>query len=113
MASPDTLVFTDASFEADVLRSEVPVLVDFWGEGCGWCRQIAPTIDAVAREYAGRAKVGKLDVSSNSSTAMRFGIRSIPALLLFREGNVVAHRVGLLSKTELQKMLDPLVAEGR
>ena len=113
MPGPDTLVVTDSSFDNDVLQSPIPVLVDFWGDGCGGCRQIAPTIDTVAREYAGKAKIATLDVGSNSHYAMRYGIRNIPTLLLFSGGNVVAHRVGAIGKEEVRKMLDQFVAEAR
>jgi thioredoxin 1 len=106
MASQDTLTFSDASFDQDVLRSEVPVLVDFWAEWCGPCRQMGPTIDVVASEYAGKVKVGKLDVDSNNGTAARYNVRGIPTLLLFKGGNVVEQRVGAVGKAEVQKMLD-------
>jgi thioredoxin 1 len=85
MAGQHTLSFTDNSFDQDVLRSEVPVLVDFWAEWCGPCRQMAPTIDAVASEYAGKLKVGKVDVEANGGIAMRYQIRGIPTLILFKE----------------------------
>ena len=106
MAGPNTLTFTDAAFDQDVLRSEVPVLVDFWAEWCGPCRQIAPAIDALATEYAGKAKIGKLDVDSNGGVAMRYNVRGIPTLLLFKGGKVVEQRVGAVGKSELQKMID-------
>ena len=96
---------SDQSFDKDVLKSGQPVLVDFWAEWCGPCRQMAPTIDVVANEYAGRVKVGKLDVDSNGSTAMRYNIRGIPTLLLFKGGNVVEQRVGGLGKSELIKLI--------
>src|ERR1051326_2573186 len=106
MAGLNTLTFTDSSFDTDVLRSEVPVLVDFWAEWCGPCRQMAPTIDTLATEYAGKAKVGKLDVDANGNTAMRYNIRGIPTLLLFKNGQVVEQIVGAVRKTQVQRMLD-------
>src|SRR6266704_2889057 len=109
MAGQNTLTFTDSDFDSDVLRSNVPVLVDFWAEWCGPCRQMGPTIDVVASEYAGKLKVGKLDVDSNGGTAMRYNIRGIPTLLLFKGGQVVEQRVGAVVKSELKKMVDPHV----
>ncbi|MFY9725367.1 MAG: thioredoxin [Bryobacteraceae bacterium] len=106
MAGQNTLTFTDSSFDQDVLRAEVPVLVDFWAEWCGPCKMMAPTIDVVASEYAGKAKIGKLDVDANDKTAMRYNIRGIPTLLLFKGGQVVEQRVGAVGKSEVQKMLD-------
>ena len=107
MADQNTLIFTDANFDADVLRSDVPVLVDVWSEACGACRQLAPLIDVVASEYTGKAKVGKLDAMSNLNTAMRYQVRILPTLLLFKEGSVVLQRTGVMDKGELQKLLDP------
>jgi len=106
MASGNTLHFTDAGFDQEVLNSTEPVLVDFWAEWCGPCRQMSPTIDLIAQEYSGRVKVGKLNVDHNGQTAMRYNIRGIPTLLLFKGGKVVDQRVGAMGKSEVQKMLD-------
>ncbi len=106
MTGTNIVTFTDAGFDQDVLRSEVPVLVDFWAEWCGPCRQMAPTIDTIAAEYAGKVKVGKLDVDANGNTAFRYNIRGIPTLLLFKNGQVVEQIVGAVGKSQVQKMLD-------
>jgi thioredoxin 1 len=115
MAGDKTLTFTDTTFDKDVLNSEVPVLVDFWAEWCGPCRMMGPTVDQVANDYAGKVKVGKLDVDANQQTSMRYGIRGIPTVLLFKNGQVVEQKVGAIGKAEFQKMLDkhlPSQAEG-
>ena len=109
MAGNNTLTFTDASWDKDVLNSDVPVLVDFWAEWCGPCRMMAPTVDAIATDYAGRLKVGKLNVDENGATGMRYNIRGIPTLLLFKGGKVVEQKVGAVGKADVQKMLDPHV----
>jgi thioredoxin 1 len=106
MAGANTLTFTDTAFDSDVLKSDVPVLVDFWAEWCGPCRMMSPTIDAVASDYTGKVKVGKLNVDDNPATAMRYNIRGIPTLLLFKGGQVVSQQVGATGKNDIQKMLD-------
>lgn len=106
MAGSNTLTFTDSSFDTDVLSSDVPVLVDFWAEWCGPCRMMSSTVDQVATDYTGKVKVGKLDVDSNQQTAMRYGIRGIPTLLLFKGGKIVDQKVGAIGRPEFQKMLD-------
>ena len=98
-------VFTDANFEAEVLKANQPVLVDFWATWCGPCRQIAPIIDQLATENS-VAKVGKLDVDANQGTAFRYGVESIPTLLLFKDGQVVERIVGAQPKSRLQALLD-------
>ena len=111
MASDKTLTFTDAAFDQDVLNSDLPVLVDFWAPWCGPCRAMSPTVDAVAAEYEGRIKVGKLNTDENQATAMRYQVRGIPTLLLFKGGRVVDQRVGAMPKAELVKMLSPHAPE--
>jgi thioredoxin 1 len=110
MAGQNILTFTDGSFEADVLNSEVPVLVDFWAEWCGPCRMMGPTVDAISDEFAGRLKVGKVNVDDNGNTAMRYRIQGIPTLLLFKNGKVVDMRVGAVGKSEVLKMIEPHVS---
>ncbi|HEY6548134.1 MAG TPA: thioredoxin [Vicinamibacteria bacterium] len=104
--SDKVLQLTSESFEAEVLRSSEPVLVDFWATWCPPCRMIAPTIDALAGEYAGRVKVAKLDVDAAPDVAEKFGIQSIPTLLVFKDGRVVDQRVGALPRAEMARMLD-------
>jgi len=106
MAGLNTLTLTDSTFDTEVLSSDVPVLVDFWAEWCGPCRMMEPTIDGIATDYQGKVKVGKLNVDENGGTAMRYNIRGIPTLLLFKGGQIVEQRVGAVGKSEVQKMLD-------
>src|SRR5262252_3768698 len=97
---------TDASFDSDVLKSGTPVLVDYWAEWCGPCKMIAPILDEVAKDYAGRVTVAKLDVDANPGTPAKYGIRGIPTLILFKGGQVAAQKVGALSKSQLTAFLD-------
>ena len=107
MSSENTLTFNDTAFDRDVLSSDVPVLVDFWAPWCGPCKAMAPTVDALAAEYAGKLKVGKLNTDDNPATSMRYNIRGIPTLLLFKGGKVVDQRVGAMPKPELSARLFP------
>ena len=102
------LKFTDDSFEEDVINadSDKPVLVDFWAEWCGPCRMVGPVVDELADEYEGQVKIGKVDVDSNSETSTKYGIRSIPALLIFKGGEVVDQIVGAVPKAQLKKKLE-------
>ncbi|MFO1423062.1 MAG: thioredoxin TrxA [Candidatus Competibacteraceae bacterium] len=97
---------TDDTFEAEVLKAEQPVLVDYWAEWCGPCRMIAPILDDIAADYAGRVKICKLNVDENQATPPKYGIRGIPTLMLFRNGQVEATKVGAVSKSQLAAFLD-------
>ena len=98
--------FTDSNFEETVIKAGGPVLVDFWAEWCGPCKRLAPTVEALAGDYAGKLTVGKLNVDDNPNTAFKFQIRGIPALLLFKGGQVVESVVGLAHKDDLKKVID-------
>ena len=98
--------FTDQNFEAEVLKSDKPVLVDFWAEWCAPCRMMAPAVEAIAAQYADRAKVGKLNVDENQSSAGRYNIRGIPTLLLFKNGEIEEQSVGVTSKDAIAQMLE-------
>jgi thioredoxin 1 len=102
-----TLHFTDDAFDQEVLKSEVPVLVDFWAPWCGPCKAMSPTVDALANELAGKIKIGKMNTDDNPATPMRYQVRGIPTLLLFKGGKVIDQRVGSMPKAEVLKMLQP------
>ena len=106
MPGLNILTITDSTWEAQVLKADVPVLVDFWADGCAPCRTMSPAIDALADEYAGKARIGKLKLEDNVETAMRYRVMAVPTLLVFKGGDVVAQKVGALGKTELKRLLD-------
>jgi|TARA_X000000368_G_C22972308_1_gene686005 thioredoxin 1 len=97
---------SDDSFEEEVLSSKTPVLVDYWAEWCGPCKVIAPVLEEIAKEYDGKMKVCKLDIDANEATPPKYGIRGIPTLMIFKDGNVEATKVGALSKSQLTEFLD-------
>ncbi len=97
---------TDASFDTDVLKSTTPVLIDYWAEWCGHCRMVAPILDEIAGEYQGRLNIMKVNVDENRSIPAKYGIRGIPTLMLFKNGEVAATKVGALSKSQLTTFLD-------
>jgi thioredoxin 1 len=97
---------TDATFETEVLQAQSPVLVDYWAEWCGPCKAIAPTLEEVAKEYSGKLKVAKVNVDENQDIPRKYGIRGIPTLMLFKNGNIEATKVGALSKSQLTAFLD-------
>ena len=106
MATEQVQTFTDGNFDDSVLKSSAPVLVDFWAEWCGPCKRLAPTVDALAADYAGKVTFGKLNVDENPNISFKFQIRGIPTLLLFKGGQVVESVVGLAQKDDLKKVID-------
>ena len=101
--------FTDDNFETEVLKSNLPVLVDFWAEWCGPCKMIAPIVEEIAGDYAGKVKVGKVNVDFNNQVAMQYGIRGIPALLVFKGGAVANQIVGAVPKNNITQILDEVI----
>ena len=106
MSSPDISHVTDATFDPEVLKSDTPVLVDYWAEWCGPCKSIAPILDEVAKEYTGRLKIAKINVDENQAVPAKFGIRGIPTLMLFKGGQVAATKIGALPKNKLLEWVE-------
>jgi len=103
----DQIVYTsDANFETDVLKSNVPVLVDYWAEWCGPCKMIAPILDEITGDYQGKLKIAKVNVDENPQVTQKYGIRSIPTLMMFKDGNVQAQKVGAMSKSQLAAFIE-------
>lgn len=105
----DLLAITESNFETEVLKSDIPVLIDFWAVWCGPCKMIAPIVDELATEYAGKAKIAKCDVDSNQQVAINYGIRSIPTLLIFKNGQVVEQIVGIIPKNGIIQKLNKVI----
>jgi len=101
-----TVSVTDETFEEEVLKADKPVLIDYWAEWCGPCKMIAPVLEQIAEDYAGRLKVAKLNIDENPATPPRYGIRGIPTLMLFKNGSVEATKVGALSKSQLSAFIE-------
>jgi len=105
----DLLHVSDADFEKEIVQANIPAMVDFWAEWCGPCKMVGPTVEALAKEYEGKIKIAKMDVDENRETPAKFGIRSIPTLILFKEGKVAHTIVGALPKAEIEKELKKLL----
>ena len=106
-----TVEITDTNFEQEVIKSEIPVLIDFWAVWCGPCKAIAPIVEELASEYDGKLKVGKLDIDNNQEVSIKYGIRSIPTLLLFKDGKIVDQIVGAVPKAQILAKLSGHIAE--
>jgi thioredoxin 1 len=105
MASEKVLSFSDTNFEADVLKSDIPVLVDFWASWCAPCKAIAPLVDTLAEEYEGKIKVGKVNVDENPATPSKYGVRGIPTIILFKDGKIMDQVVGAVPKAQLEALI--------
>jgi len=111
MGAPNIVSLTQANFSAEVLQSPNPILVDFWAEWCGPCKMLGPILDELAEEYSGRVRIGKVNIDDSQELAAQYGIRSIPTLLLFKQGQVAEQLVGLRSKRDLKASFDRLASE--
>jgi thioredoxin 1 len=105
----DLLHVSDANFEDEIVKADIPAMVDFWAEWCGPCKMVGPTVEALAKEYAGKIKIAKMDVDQNRETPAKFGIRSIPTLILFKNGKVAQTIVGALPKSDIEEALKKLL----
>jgi len=105
----DLLHVSDANFEEEIVQSDIPAMVDFWAEWCGPCKMVGPSVEALAKEYAGKIKIAKMDVDQNRETPAKFGIRSIPTLILFKDGKVAQTIIGALPKSDIEEALNKLL----
>jgi len=105
----DLLQVSDADFEKEIVQAGIPAMVDFWAEWCGPCKMVGPTVEALAKEYAGKIKIAKMDVDQNRETPAKFGIRSIPTLIMFKEGKVAQTLIGALPKADIEEALKKLL----